>query len=76
MGFSAQKSQLQLSSWELIKMIDQTLKDLWETKDNIAKEHSYDLDALVTYLQSKSRARGDNVFQGVPKKDAEPSRQL
>lgn len=56
-------------------MIDQTLKDLWETKDNIAKEHSYDLDALVTYLQTKSRSRDGKVFQGVQKKDAEPINQ-
>ena len=52
-------------------MIDQTLKDLRETKDSIAKEHSYDLDALVSYLQSKSRSRDGNVFQAVQTKDAE-----
>ncbi len=71
MGFSAQKSQLRLSLWEFMKMIDQTLKDLWNTKDNIAKEYGYDLDALVLYLQSRSRSRDGNVFQGVQVKDAE-----
>lgn len=52
-------------------MIDQTLKDLWKIKDNIAKEHGYDLDALVSYLQSKSRSRDSNVLRGVQTKDAE-----
>ena len=52
-------------------MIDQTFKDLWKTKDNIAKEHGYDLDALVSYLQSKSRSRDSNVLRGVQTKDAE-----
>lgn len=28
-------------------MIDPTLQELWETKDQIAKEHNYDLDRLV-----------------------------
>jgi hypothetical protein len=52
-------------------MIDQTLNDLWETKDNIAKEHAYDLDALVLYLRSKSRSRDGDVLQGAQTKDAE-----
>ena len=65
------KSQLRLNLWELMKMIDQTLKNLWETKDSIAKEHGYDLEALVSYLQFKSRSRDGNVFQDVKTKDAE-----
>ena len=52
-------------------MIDLTLKDLWETKDSIAKEHRYDLDALVLYLQSKSRSRDSKTFEAVQTKDAE-----
>ena len=35
-------------------MIDNTLKELWETKDQIAKEHDYDLDRLVESLRRKS----------------------
>jgi hypothetical protein len=34
-------------------MVDSILHELWEIKDNIAKEHSYDLDQLVEYLQAK-----------------------
>ena len=52
-------------------MIDKILEDLWESKDNIAKEHGYDLDILVSYLQSKSRSRDGGVFQGFQTKDAE-----
>lgn len=35
-------------------MIDSTLKELWLVKDEIAKEHDYDLVRLVAYLQSKN----------------------
>lgn len=37
-------------------MTDQTLKELWKIKDDIAKEHGYDLDSLVRYLRSKHTA--------------------
>ena len=39
-------------------MTDQTLRELWKIKDDIAKEHGYDLDSLVRYLRSK-RTAGD-----------------
>ena len=38
-------------------MTDEIIKELWEIKDNIAKEHEYDLDSLVAYLQTKRRER-------------------
>ncbi len=34
-------------------MIDETLQELWSVKDNLAKEHAYDLDSLVDYLKEK-----------------------
>ncbi len=34
-------------------MIDETLQELWSIKDNLAKEHAYDLDSLVNYLKEK-----------------------
>lgn len=52
-------------------MIDETLKNLWETKDSIAKEYGYDLDTLVSYLQSKSNSRRGDVFQSVETNHAE-----
>nr|VFK45968.1 MAG: hypothetical protein BECKTC1821D_GA0114238_10276 [Candidatus Kentron sp. TC] len=39
---------------------DEILRELWQIKDRIAKEHNYSLDALVSYLRSKS---GDTLFQ-------------
>lgn len=39
-------------------MADEIMKELWEIKDGIAREHGYDLDALVAHLQAK-RARDD-----------------
>ena len=36
-----------------MKMIDETLQELWAIKDNLAKEHAYDLDSLVDYLKEK-----------------------
>jgi hypothetical protein len=34
-------------------MADEIIKELWQIKDRIAYEHSYDLDALVAYLRSR-----------------------
>jgi hypothetical protein len=38
-------------------MTDEILKELWTTKDNIAKEHSYNIDGLAEYLLQKQSAR-------------------
>jgi len=40
-------------------MIDTTLQELWAIKDNIAKEHAYDLDSLVDYLKKKYQSSID-----------------
>lgn len=37
-------------------MADKIIKELWEIKDAIAREHGYDMDALVTYLQTRGGA--------------------
>ena len=52
-------------------MIDQTLKELWDIKDNIAKEHDFDLDDLATYLQLKSQSRHGDVFKYIRRREAE-----
>ncbi len=36
-------------------MTDEIIKELWRIKDNIARDHGYDLDALVAYLQGKEK---------------------
>ncbi|NEX19899.1 hypothetical protein G3480_06145 [Thiorhodococcus mannitoliphagus] len=38
-------------------MIDSTLKELWETKDQIAREHDYDPDRLVESLRRQQGRR-------------------
>ncbi len=40
-------------------MTDEILKELWNTKDNIAKEHAYDIDKLAAYFQFKSKSRAE-----------------
>ena len=42
-------------------MIDETLQELWSVKDNLAKEHAYDLDSLVDYLNGKYQSDGDTA---------------
>ena len=42
-------------------MIDETLQELWSVKDNLAKEHAYDLDRLVAYLNEKYQSDGDTA---------------
>ena len=34
-------------------MSDEIIKELWQIKDNIAREHGYDIDALVAHLRTK-----------------------
>ncbi len=38
-------------------MTDEVLKELWAAKDNIAKEHGYDIDGLAEYFIRKQSSR-------------------
>ena len=38
-------------------MADEIIQELWRIKDEIAQEHSYDLDALVAHLRSVKSER-------------------
>jgi len=42
-------------------MSDEIIKELWQIKDSIAREHGYDLEALVAHLQTKKRPEGQRV---------------
>ena len=42
-------------------MSDEIIMELWRIKDRIAREHGYDIDALVAHLQAKNRAEGRQV---------------
>lgn len=33
-------------------MPDEIIRELWQIKDDIAREHGYDVDALVAHLRS------------------------
>ena len=37
-------------------MSDEIIRELWQIKDDMAKEHGYDVRALAAYLQNKKRA--------------------
>ena len=36
-------------------MPDEVMQELWQSKDRIAREHGYEMDALVAHLQGKER---------------------
>ena len=42
-------------------MSDEIIKELWQIKDSIARDHGYDLEALVAHLQTKKRPEGQRV---------------
>lgn len=42
-------------------MSDEIIKELWKAKDAIAREHGYDVDALVANLQAKHRGDARHV---------------
>jgi hypothetical protein len=42
-------------------MSDAIIKELWQIEDSIAREHGYDLEALVAHLQTKQRPQGQCI---------------
>jgi hypothetical protein len=42
-------------------MPDEIIKELWQIKDSIAREHGYNIEALVAHLQTKERPEGQRV---------------
>ena len=42
-------------------MTDEIIRELWDTKDSIARDHGYDVEALVAYLRVKERQEGREV---------------
>ena len=43
-------------------MADPIIEELWAIKDEIAREHGSNIEALADALQSKSKARGASVI--------------
>jgi hypothetical protein len=42
-------------------MPDEIIKELWAVKDEIAREHGYDVDALVAHLQATHKDKDREV---------------
>ena len=42
-------------------MTDEIIQELWHIKDSIARDHEYDIDALVAYLRGKKQAGNHHV---------------
>lgn len=55
---------------------DEIIEELWQTKDDIAREHGYDINRLAAYFRSMPRRPGERVIdlsgQG---RDSEPESQ-
>jgi hypothetical protein len=56
-------------------MSDEIIKELWQIKDSIAREHGYDLEVLVAHLQTKKKPEGQRVvdlhaIRGAAEQDA------
>ncbi|MES9901380.1 MAG: hypothetical protein ABW168_01705 [Sedimenticola sp.] len=52
-------------------MADDVLKELWDTKDNIAKEHGYSIEGLAEYYLRKQTVRHGRFHQEKKTKKAE-----
>lgn len=57
-------------------MTDEILKELWDMKDKIAKEHGYSVDALAEYYLKKQTARHGRFSQDVGENKAEQGAQI
>ena len=42
-------------------MSDELIEELWQIKDSIAREHGYDVDALVAHLRTQERMESRRV---------------
>ena len=57
-------------------MSDEVIEELWRIKDDMGREHGYDVARLAADLQSKQREEGQRVvdLRAVRKDDARRSR--
>lgn len=52
-------------------MTDDVLKELWNIKDNIAKEHGYNIDGLAEYYLKKQASRHGRFHREMSRNKAE-----
>ena len=43
-------------------MTDEVIQELWRVKDGIARDHGYDLDALIVHLRSREQNCGHRII--------------
>ena len=43
-------------------MVDEIIKELWDIKDQIAKEHGYNIDRFVAYLREMSEKKDSHAI--------------
>ena len=48
---------LQANLWEVPKMPDEIIEELWRIKDSIAQEHGNDVRKLAAYLQGRESGK-------------------
>ena len=44
-----------------MEMSDPIIDELWQIKDSMAREHDYDIESLVVYLQTRHGSAGRKV---------------
>jgi microcystin degradation protein MlrC len=49
------------SLWENKTMTDEIIRELWQAKDEIAKQFNYDVEALAAELRKRQRESGRQV---------------
>jgi len=53
-------------------MTDEIIRELWQIKEDIASEHSYDVKRLVKYLKEKERNGNHKIVDLRSKRVTEP----
>jgi hypothetical protein len=49
------------SLWENKTMTDEIIREVWRTKDELAKKFNYDMDALAAELRKREKESGREV---------------
>ena len=57
-------------------MADEIIEELWSIKDGIAREHDYDVDALVAHFTALAPSPGQRVVDLRATRVAEQDRQV
>lgn len=55
---------------------DEIITELWQIKEEIAREHGYNVEALAAYLQTKPRREGQRVVDLCSLKEASETQHL